>query len=205
MRGSSVAAGRSGISPSSERSAARLFERQVARRDHDVGSGEVVLGSCSPCERTSSAISSSFASSSASSFRSRPRPTAVVELVELLEQRVVDAVLAASAHQPDDHDSSSFSSRPSRARPSSSPARESTWLCDEICASSRSSCVWSLVKSSRAPDSTSSSIAPARACHRLGLVLRALDRQAGVGHLLADARSPPRRSAPAPRLPSTGP
>src|SRR6185437_13626498 len=84
-----------------------------------------------------------------------------VELVQRLDDAVVHAVLAVAAQQPDDHCSSSFFSPPLPA-PSSAfifESSSSTWVDDESCASSRSSCVWSDVKSSSAPAAVSSSIA----------------------------------------------
>src|SRR5919199_573029 len=83
----------------------------------------------------------------------------VVELV----QAVVDPVLPL-AHQPDDHCSISFFASPEPSSAFICASSESTWDDDESCASSRSSCVWSEVKSSSVPASVSSSIAFARAC-----------------------------------------
>src|SRR5690606_37764437 len=89
----------------------------------------------------------------------------LVEGVQLPEQVVARAELPF-AHQPDDHgfSSSSFWAPPAASSPFSFASSSSTWLCVEICASSRSSDVSPEVKSSSVPDSTSSSTAAARAC-----------------------------------------
>ena len=111
----------------------------------------------------------------------------LVEVVEPLRNLVVHLELTLAEH-PDDHGWSSFFSSP---EPSSAFICASSWsTCDfdAIAPSSRSSWVWSEVKSSSAPEVVSSSIAAARGGHLVGLVLRALDREPGVGHLLADPR-----------------
>src|SRR5919197_4756828 len=87
-----------------------------------------------------------------------------VELVQRLDDVVVHPELAAAAQQPGDHCSSSFFSPPAPSSAFIFASSSSTWDDDESCASSRSSCVWSDVKSSSAPEVVSSSIALARAC-----------------------------------------
>src|ERR671931_601766 len=87
-----------------------------------------------------------------------------VELVQRLDDVVVHAELPVAAQQPGDHCSSSFFSPPAPSSAFIFASSSSTCDDDESWASSRSSCVWSDVKSSSAPEVVSSSIALARAC-----------------------------------------
>src|SRR5919197_724901 len=142
----------------------RLLEAEVVGRDDQVRCGQVVVGQ-------------PFAAL-ANRLRHEPehaveallvaclaRLSALrVEVVQRLDDAVVHAELAVAAEQPDDHCSSSFFSPPAPSSAFIFASSSSTCVDDESCASSRSSCVWSDVKSSSAPEVVSSSIALARAC-----------------------------------------
>src|SRR4029077_13778026 len=87
----------------------------------------------------------------------------VIQVVQALRDLVVDLELPFSEH-PNDHCLSSFCFSPGPSSDFSCSSSWSTCDFDAIAPSSRSSWVWSEVKSSSAPDSVSSSIAEARAC-----------------------------------------
>src|SRR5918992_3500560 len=148
----------------------RLLERQVARRDHEVRRGQVVVGE-----------QLAVASNELPHLVEPPvqlrlvlcvdgRLRRVVELVQLLNELVGDSVLAFAA-QPHDHDCSRSFGAPSSSRFSppaaSSPLRRARPPPDRgpggVWGSSRSSWV-PPEKSSSVPASTSSSTADARAC-----------------------------------------
>ena len=195
--------GRSGISPSSEKSSC-LLSGQVARRDDQVGGAS---------------------RRRATARRARERAADLIDdLVErgpCRSRRSPSAPLRrAGSTAREARRRSGTGSSPIRAGRSSSPSSfflaGGADLCleprelvvdlfpAEICASSRSSWLWSpAVKSSSVPASISSSTAPARAC--ICSVLSFARWIASPVSAICSLMPKPRRSAPAPRRPSTGP
>src|SRR5215210_2549385 len=141
----------------------RLLERQIARGDQRLGWGEVVLRQLPALasDHRGHLVEKAVELRLVAGLEGLHR--LVVQLVQALAELVVDLVLALS-HDPDDHCSSSFCFSPAPSSPFSFASSSSTWLCDEIWASSRSRLEPCSVKSSRAPASVSSSTAAARAC-----------------------------------------
>ena len=165
----------------------RASGRAAGRR---VGRAEVVVGEPARRLRVPAAASARSAARQRVLVARprRPRSVAASSSCSRRAERVVDPPLAL-AHQPDDHCPAPIAGAGGSPCPSSAfslASSSSTWLPCVICASWRSRSSPCAVKSSSAPDAGQLVDRGRPRLHLLGLVLRALDREPDVGHVLAD-------------------
>src|SRR5581483_1046493 len=145
---------------------ARLVEREVLRRQHGVRRHELLVREAGAAVADGRGQRLQPVPERALIVRLDGSHDRIVELVQPLEQRVVDAELPL-AEQPDDHVASPsicFGASPCPSSAFIFASSSSTWLPCEICASCRSMSSPDEVRSVSAPDAVSSSTAFARAC-----------------------------------------